>query len=109
MAGTLSPLEFAAASAGLKLEPKALDAARRVLVEGVSQTEVALAAEANKQTVHYWVKRVADVRALQVAAMAAVVPNGWTVEILAAPADRMARIVASAEAEMNLYVAGERQ
>lgn len=105
--GSLNALEFAMASAALKLEPVALEAARQVLVDGKGQTEVAGEVGHTRQNVHYWVNRVSEVYEKQQQAMLALVPSGWLVQIIAAPPARMCKLRAMAEADMNLHLAGE--
>lgn len=105
--GSLNAVDFAAASAALKLGPAALDAAKKVLVDGEAPVKVAEDAGETRQNVHYWVRRVAEVHDKQQQAMLAVVPDGWHVNIIAAPPARMRQIVALADADLSLYQAGE--
>lgn len=105
MAGRLNALQFAAASAGLTLRDDAIKAARRVLVGGEHQADVARDVSEHRQTVHYWCKRVLDAWEVILGRWAAEVPPGWQVQILAAPPAEMTRIVAACEAERQNLIA----
>jgi len=105
MAGRLSVLEFAVASAALTLNAAQISAARRVLVDGEGQADVARAIGKTRQNVRYWTLRVLAAWEKQCDAMTAVVPAGWAVQIIAAPQDQMARIVAGIEAERQKRIA----
>ena len=106
MAGRLNPLEFAVAAASVSLKAKAKEAAKRVLVGGEVQADVAAAMGETRQNVYYWTKRILSMWERQEAAMALVAPQGWNVRIVTAPPDHMAKILALTEAERLRLFAG---
>lgn len=103
----MSLLEFSLASASVGLKPKAENAARRVLVDGEFQTDVATSMGETRQNVHYWTKRILDVSLRQKAAMAKVAPPGWNARIVTAPPALMRKIELLTEADRLDLIAGD--
>lgn len=97
MAGKMSSVEFSCASANLKLSADALAAARRVLVDGVAQSMVCSQTGASKQTVNYWVSRVADAFTRINQKFENDMPPGWLAAVIALPEDQMLKVKAQAE------------
>lgn len=95
MTGALSAAEFRlGASQYPNMDPKSLDIARAILVDGEQMADVVKRTGVDRRNVHFWVKQI----------YTASVPTGWVSEVVTLPRVKMDEVLKMQDRERSKWM-----